>query len=93
MLEAAMEDELQIRLSRDQAIVLSAWLDRQMTSPSFAENAIDDRAVWSPLLRISGTLEQVLVEIFREDYNQTLDSSRERLIAGLGEFGASESPS
>jgi len=86
-----MEDELQIRLSRDQAIVLSAWLDRQMTKPSFAENAIDDRAVWSPLLRISGILEQVLVEIFRGDYNQVLDSSRGRLIAELGDFGAPES--
>jgi hypothetical protein len=68
-----MEDELQVRLSRDQAIVLSAWLDRQMTSPSFAENAIGDRAVWSPLLRISGAREQMLVEIFREDYNRVLD--------------------
>jgi hypothetical protein len=87
-----MEDELLIRLSRDQAIVLSAWLDRQMTSPSFAEGVIDDRAVWSPLLRILGTLEQKLVEIFREDYNKVLDSSRERLIAGLGEFGAPQPP-
>lgn len=86
-----MEDELQIRLSRDQAIVLSAWLDRQMTSPSFAANAIDDRAVWSPLLRISGALEQMLVEIFRGDYNRVLDSSRERLISKLGDFGAPES--
>lgn len=86
-----MKDELQIRLSRDQAIVLSAWLDRQMARPSFAENAIDDRAVWSPLLRISGTLEQALVEIFRDDYNQVLDSSRGRLIAELGDFGVPES--
>ena len=83
-----MEDELQIRLSRDQAIVLSAWLDRQMARPSFAEAVIDDRAVWSPLLRISGTLETKLVDILREDYNQLLDSSRERLIAELGDFGA-----
>jgi hypothetical protein len=87
-----MEDELQINLSRDEAIVLSAWLDRQMTRPSFAESAIDDRAVWSPLLRISGTLEQKLVEIFREDYDRVLDSARERLIADLGDFGAPRSP-
>ena len=83
-----MEDELQIRLSRDQAIVLSSWLDRQMSRRSFAETAIDDRAVWSPLLRISGALEQKLVEIFHEDYDQVLESSRERLIAELGDFEA-----
>jgi hypothetical protein len=83
-----MENELQIRLSRDQAIVLSAWLDRQMSRPEFAKYAIDDRAVWSPLLRISGTLEQKLVEIFRDDYGELLSSSRERLIEELGEFEA-----
>ncbi len=85
-----MDEELQIRLSRDQAIVLSAWLDRQLARPSFAEAVIDDRAVWSPLLRISGTLEQNLVEIFREDYDQLLESSRERLVAELGDFGAAQ---
>jgi hypothetical protein len=82
-----MMDEIGIRLSLDQAMVLSAWLDRQMASPVFAESVGDDRAVWSPLLRISGTLEQELVGIFSEDYDEVLDASRERLIAELGDFG------
>jgi hypothetical protein len=82
-----MNDDIAIHLSRDQAIVLSDWLDRQMKKSSFA-SVVDDRAVWSSLLRISGSLEEKLPEIFNEDYGRLLESSRERLIATLGEFGA-----
>jgi hypothetical protein len=82
-----MNDDIAIHLSRDQAIVLSDWLDRQMKKSSFA-SVVDDRAVWSSLLRISGSLEQKLPEIFNEDYGRLLESSRERLIATRGEFGA-----
>ena len=80
-------ENVTITLSADQAIVLSAWLDRCMATPVFAA-AVDDRAVWSSLLRISGSLDEQLVEIFHESYDTALDEARARLIAKLGDFGA-----
>ncbi|TDD80789.1 hypothetical protein E1298_25310 [Actinomadura rubrisoli] len=50
-------------------------------------NLVDDRAVWSPLLAISGTLETTLPQIFDSSYGEQLDAARTRLIAELGEFG------
>jgi len=80
------DDDVQIILSRDQALVLSDWLSRRMTSPQFAD-VIDDRAVWSAFLRISGVLDKALVEPFRDDYDLLLDAARERLNLRLGDFG------
>ena len=81
------EGELvQVSLTRDQAIVLSDWLDRVMHQKAFAQ-FVDDRAVWSPLLRISGSLEASLPEVFDPNYHEGLSEARERLLAGLGDFG------
>jgi hypothetical protein len=52
--------EVVIKLSHDQALVLSDWLERMETSRAFAQ-VVDDRAVWSALHRISGTLDKSLV--------------------------------
>ncbi|WP_222106340.1 hypothetical protein [Catellatospora sichuanensis] len=81
------DGDISITLSRDQAIVLSDWLDRRMVSAEFAA-VVDDRAAWSPLLRIAGSLETQLVEIFQDSYGQRLDEARARLIPLLGDFGA-----
>jgi hypothetical protein len=77
---------VQVSLTRDQAIVLSDWLDRVMHQKAFAQ-IIDDRAVWSPLLRISGSLEASLSEVFDPKYHERLLEARERLLAELGDFG------
>ena len=76
-----------IRLSRDEALVLSDWLHRVMGTADFDELVDRDRAVWSPLYRVSGVLETSLTEVFRPDYPVRLQEARQRLLDALGEVG------
>lgn len=76
-----------IKLTSDQALVFSDWLDRVIGTPEFDQFVNEDRAVWSPLHAISGTLETSLPEIFAPDYSARLDAARERLLDSLGELG------
>ena len=47
-----------IRLTSDEALVLSHWLERlQMTE---LREMVDDPAVWAPIHKISGTLDKSL---------------------------------
>lgn len=78
-------EKLSVTLDRDQALVLSDWLDRRMHQPEFAA-IVDDRAVWSALWRISGSLDVQLREIFDIRYGEMLDRAREHLIAEMGDF-------
>ncbi|WP_328415214.1 hypothetical protein OG470_22635 [Micromonospora sp. NBC_00389] len=71
--------EVVLKLSHDQALVLSDWLDRMESSRTFAQ-VVDDRAVWSALHTISGTLDKSLVGIFSPDYVQLLEAARQRLL-------------
>jgi hypothetical protein len=84
--DVSKRELVQVSLTRDQAIVLSDWLDRVMHQKPFAQ-VVDDRAVWSPLLRISGSLEASLSEIFDSEYHERLSGARERLLVELGDFG------
>jgi hypothetical protein len=84
------EDDFTIRLARDQALVLSDWLDRMMGTPAFDSLVNQERAVWSPLYRIAETLDTSLAEIFMLDYSARLDNARERLLDSLGEVGRRE---
>ncbi|MFF7705008.1 hypothetical protein [Streptomyces lydicus] len=77
---------MKIELTSDQALVLSDWLHRVMHKEDFS-NVVDDRAVWSALLRISGNLETGLPQIFDSAYSEQLEAARTRLIAELGDFG------
>ncbi len=79
--------QVSIMLTHDEALVLSDWLYRRMHGREFAA-AVDDRAVWPALWRISGSLNGQLVEVFDPRYSELLDHARERLIAGMGDFGA-----
>jgi hypothetical protein len=83
------EDQVGVTLTHDEALVLSDWLYRRMHTPAFAA-AVDDRAVWPALWRIFGTLNGALVEIFDPTYHELLAHARERLIGGMGDFGAEE---
>ncbi|MFJ7967216.1 hypothetical protein [Streptomyces sp. NPDC096324] len=75
-----MEDEaIIIRLTPDQAFVLSDWLYQVMFQSDDLEGIVRDRAVWSPIRAISGTLDTTLSEIFMPDYSQRLDAAKERL--------------
>jgi hypothetical protein len=78
---------LSVTLTHDEALVLSDWLYRRMHEREFAA-AVDDRAVWPALWRIAGSLEGKLNEVFAGGYNELLAQARERLVAGMGDFGA-----
>lgn len=73
-----MADEgVTIRLSGDEALVLSHWLERlEMTDLG---RMVDDPAVWAPLHKISGTLDKSLPALFAADYNERLAAARDRL--------------
>ncbi|GAB2446158.1 hypothetical protein [Streptosporangium sandarakinum] len=84
-----VDREFTIKLTQDQALVLSDWLDRVIGTAEFDDLVGEDRAVWSPLHLIAGTLETSLVEVFMPDYSGRLDAARERLLHTLGEAGRS----
>jgi hypothetical protein len=80
-------EEITVRLSRDQALVLSDWL--YQTEQSGQLNAvITEPAVWSALWRIGGTLETSLVGIFASDYSQLVADAAARLELTLGDCRA-----
>ncbi|MEV6108822.1 hypothetical protein AB0M28_29585 [Streptomyces sp. NPDC051940] len=79
------EDPIIIKLSRDQAFVLSDWLyDVTMKSDKLSA-IVGDRSVWSPLHTIAGTLDKSLAEIFMPDYGTRLEEARRRLIEVMGD--------
>lgn len=63
---------VEVRLSHDQALVLSDWLDRVVGTAPFDHIVNPDRAVWSPLHTLAGTLETTLPTIFSADYGRQL---------------------
>ncbi|MEV7231339.1 hypothetical protein AB0M79_30635 [Polymorphospora sp. NPDC051019] len=81
------DDDFRIKLTRDQALVLSDWLYHRMGTEEFDSLVNQDRAVWSPLHQIAGTLETSLVEVFMPDYAGRLDAARDRLLNSLGDVG------
>ncbi|MFJ9630591.1 hypothetical protein ACIRU8_23075 [Streptomyces sp. NPDC101175] len=71
------DDQVTIKLTSDEALVLSHWLENlQMTDLS---RVVDDPAVWAPIHRIAGTLDKALPELFGPDYAQRLEAARGRL--------------
>ena len=83
-----MADEgLTIKLTKDQAFVLSDWLDRVIGTPAFDNLVNEEPTVWSPLHTIAGTLDKSLAEVFMPDYSSRLHNARERLLDSLGDIG------
>ncbi|MGW1781710.1 hypothetical protein ACWCQQ_21560 [Streptomyces sp. NPDC002143] len=69
--------EIIIKLTPDEALVLSDWLERvQMTDLS---RLVDDEAVWAPIHKLAGTLDKSLPGIFAADYGERLSAARRRL--------------
>ncbi|MFF3688292.1 hypothetical protein [Streptomyces sp. NPDC002187] len=90
------EEPVVIKLSHDQAFVLSDWLYEVMMESDKLDAIVPDRAVWSGIYAISGTLETTLAEIFMPDYARRLEQARQRLLDAMGgdeEEEASESES
>lgn len=73
-----------IRLTRDQAFVLSDWLYEVMMQSDRLGAIVPDRAVWSGIYAISGTLETTLPEVFMPDYACRLEQARQRLLEAVG---------
>lgn len=71
------DSEVTIKLTSDEALVLSHWLEKlQMTDFS---RVVDDPAVWAPIHRIAGTLDKALPELFAADFDQRLEAACQRL--------------
>ncbi|MFD8261347.1 hypothetical protein ACFV19_20970 [Streptomyces griseoluteus] len=71
------DSQVTIKLTSDEAVVLSHWLERlQMTDLG---RVVDDPAVRAPIHRIAGTLDKALPELFAPDYDQRLEAARQRL--------------
>ncbi len=73
-----------IKLSRDQAFVLSDWLYEVMMQSGKLDAIVPDQAVWSGIYKISGTLEATLAEVFMPDYGDRLEQARQRLLDAMG---------
>ncbi|MER7001102.1 hypothetical protein [Streptomyces sp. NPDC000410] len=73
-----MEDlEITIKLTRDEATILSDWLERlQMTD---LISTVDDPTAWAPIHRIAGQLDKMLPDLFFPDYDVRLEEARRRL--------------
>ncbi|WP_395361965.1 hypothetical protein ACHGLA_19995 [Streptomyces sp. YH02] len=78
------EEPVIIKLTRDQAFVLSDWLYEVMMESDKLDAIVPDRAVWSGIYAISGTLEKTLAEIFMPDYVGRLEQARQRLLEAMG---------
>ncbi|MDW8806554.1 hypothetical protein P1P68_17590 [Streptomyces scabiei] len=74
------EEAITIKLTRDQAFVLSDWLYQVMFQSDAFEEIVHDRAVWSPIYAISGTLDKTLSEIFMPDYGSRLEAAKGGVI-------------
>ncbi|WP_247706627.1 hypothetical protein [Streptomyces liliiviolaceus] len=59
--------------------MLSDWLYHVMFQSDDLEGIVPNRAVWSPIYAISGTLDKTLSEIFMPDDGPRLEAAKERL--------------
>lgn len=86
-----LDRDITVTFSRDQALVMSDWLHDRLGTTEF-DGLVDrtDRAAWSPIYAIKGTLEHELTEIFMPDYTERLAAARERLLDSLGSIGRPE---
>lgn len=88
--EGVDEEAITTRLTCDQAFVLSDWLYQVMFQSDDLQGIVHDRAIWSPIYTISGTLDKTLSEIFMPDYGPRLEAAKERLRADL--YGGADGP-
>ena len=79
------DDVILVRLTQDEALILSDWIYRLQRDREMRDRCVDDKAVWLPLYRLSGTLETTLPEIFAADYAGKVASARARLLTKLGD--------
>lgn len=83
---SASGDEIDLKIGRDEALVLFEMLADFYEQPALPiNNPADKFALW----QLHGALEKVLVEPFMPDYIARVDAARTRLKAFYGEEEAS----
>ena len=72
-----MENEIQINLTKDEALVLFEFLSgfNQMRHNAIFEDQAEQKALWT----IEKQLERILAEPFRPDYLDIIKEARNRL--------------
>ena len=71
-----MKEEIDIQISKDEAIVLFEFLSRFSEKDKLKiEHQAEQRALWN----LTCVFEKILAEPFREDYLEILKEARERL--------------
>jgi hypothetical protein len=82
---AVSVDRVTVTFSRDQAFVLSHWLDEQLGTRDFDRLVDRDPAVWSAIYVLTGLLKDDAI-IFDLGYGEQLEAARARLSEELGEY-------
>jgi hypothetical protein len=72
-------DEIQLRMSGAEALVLFEWVHRHEDENVRLEHLVNDPAELAVLREISGSLERLLAEPFAEDYAERLEAARATL--------------
>ncbi len=71
------EVEIHVRLTADEALVLSDWLFKWQDQ----DTLVDDASVQVPLRRIGALLEKKVPMIFASDYTEQVEAARQRLLS------------
>lgn len=75
------EKHLQITLTNNEALVLFELLSRFSDSKELTiEHQSEETALWN----LNCLLERELVELFKSNYNESLQAARENLLPGKG---------
>jgi hypothetical protein len=74
--------QITIKLTPDEALVLSDWLERIQTTD--LSRLVDDPATWAPIHKIAGTLDRTLPGVFAADFAERLEAARHRLRETMG---------
>ncbi|WP_327289955.1 hypothetical protein [Streptomyces sp. NBC_01198] len=74
--------QITIKLTSDEALVLSDWLERIQTTD--LSRLVDDAATWAPIHKIAGSLDRTLPGIFSDGHAERLDAARRRLRETMG---------
>jgi hypothetical protein len=75
------DDEISLKLSKEQALVLFEWLAQvDSLDTSVFRHPAEEKVLW----KLQGQLESVLSEPFAPDYNEILEAARRTVDAGEG---------
>jgi len=74
-----VDDEVVIRLSQDEALVLFEWLYRTDELTNDFGDLVEDQAEQRALWNLTCLLERVLVQPFQPEYRQLVEQARNRL--------------